>query len=361
MRASLRRRFSNQPNTIETADGAEQLSARSPRRRWIVGRGLCLYRCEDFVNLPRARRRAALELNIPVWSPFARTGHHCVWVDATAMVWMWDAEQVGGAAPADGIEWLPETVLLPKKEDGVHLQACHRGFELQHWRGGVLRDSYWQREQPDQAHVDWFAGRAPQAAAPAAESDSAEQAASAVAAPVAAETFAKAIATAPWATPITPGDWLRAHERKLVAGGLALFALLASWQEARIWTFAAHGAAAAVDVERRQDELEPLLRARAEMRRLRERNGALAALLSTPSQPELMNLVDQALPKDVELRQWRYQSGDLALVLTGPNLDPVACVEGLAKLFEAVTLGRRQQPGRVDVSLKVPPALRSAS
>lgn len=323
---------------------------RSVRRRWIVGRGLCLYRCEDFVNVPRARRRAALALNIPVWSPFARTGHHCVWVGATAMVWMWDAEQVGRAAPAEGTQWLAETVLLPKKEDGVHLQACHRGFELQHWRGGVLRDSYWQPEQPDQARVDWFAGRAGGAVAPAHEHNDEHIAPAIVAAAIAAE---------PWATPVTPGDWLRAHERKLVAGGLALFALLAGWQEVRIWKFAARGAAAAVDVERRQDEIEPLLRARAEVRRLRERNGALAALLSTPSQPELMNLVDQALPQDVEFRQWRYQSGSLALALTGPNLDPVACVEGLAQVFDEVTLGRRQQPGRVDVSLQVPPTPRS--
>lgn len=334
---------------------------RSVRRRWIVGRGLCLYRCEDFVNVPRARRRAALALNIPVWSPFARTGHHCVWVGATAMVWMWDAEQVGRAAPAEGTQWLAETVLLPKKEDGVYLQACHRGFELQRWHGGVLRDSYWQPEQPDQACMDWFAGRdggaggagaAVGADAPVRECDDGEDAAPAI--------VAAAIATEPWATPVTPGDWLRAHERKLVAGGLALFALLACWQEVRIWKFAVRGAAAAVDVERRQDEIEPLLRARAEVRRLGERNDALAALFSTPSQPELMNRVDQALPQDVEFRQWRYQSGSLALVLTGANLDPVACVEGLAKVFDEVTLGRRQQPGRVDVSLEVPPTPRSA-
>lgn len=288
-----------------------------------------------------------------MWSPFARTGHHAVWVGATAMVWMWDAEAVGREAPAEAVQWLPETVLLPKKADGAHLQTCHRGFELQHWRGGVLRDSYWQREQPDQAGVDWFAARVDGAAEPTAANPDAPANAAAV--------FPAHIAAVPWATPVSPGDWLRAHERPIVATGLALFALAAAWQETRIWAFAFRGAAATSAIEQRGDELEPLLRARGEVRRLRKRNGELAALLATPPQAELMNRVDQALPEGVQFRQWSYQSGSMVLVLDGENIDPVACVEGLAKVFDDVTLDRRQQAGRVVVSLKVPASLRSAS
>lgn len=284
-----------------------------------------------------------MQLNLPVWSPFARTGHHAVWVGATAMVWMWDAEAVGREAPAE-VQWLPETVLLPKKTDGAHLQTCHRGFELQHWRGGALRDSYWQPEPPDQAGMDWFADRVDGGAEPAP-----------------AAVFPADIAVEPWATPVSPGDWLRAHERTIATAGLALFALAAAWQEARIWTLAIRGAAAASAIEQRGDELEPLLRARGEVRRLRKRNGELAALLATPPQAELMNRVDQALPEGVRLRQWSYQSGSLALVLDGENVDPVACVEGLAQVFDEVALGRRQQAGRVAVSFKVPAPPRSAS
>ena len=288
-----------------------------------------------------------------MWSPFARTGHHAVWVGATAMVWMWDAEAVGREAPAEAVQWLPETVLLPKKADGAHLQTCHRGFELQHWRGGVLRDSYWQPEQPDQAGMDWFAARVDGAAEPALAPADAPANAAAV--------FPAHIAAVPWATPVSPADWLRAHERLIVAAALALFALVAAWQEARIWAFAVRGAAAASAIEQRGDELEPLLRARGEVRRLRKRNGELAALLATPPQAELMNRVDQALPEGVQFRQWSYQSGSMVLVLDGENIDPVACVEGLAKVFDDVTLDRRQQAGRVAVSLKVPAPARSAS
>lgn len=343
----MARRFSNQPNIIATADGLERLPAPALRRRWIVGRDLCLYRCADFANVPRAGRRAALALNIPVWSPFARTGHHCVWAGPTAMVWMWDVDQLEGAASADGApgaagaslgaRWLPETVLHPKKPDGAHLQACRRGFELQHWQGSVLRDAYWQQAQPDAARAAWFASRAAVALAPGVPA-----------------AHPAAFATAPWATPVAPGEWLRNHERALVTGGVAAFALLACWQEARIWKHAAHAAVAAAEVAEQQDALAPLLAARAEVRRLRARNGALAELLAVPSQPQLMNLVDAALPPGAELRHWRFQRGDaLALVLTGERLDAVACVEGLAKVFDDVTLGRRQQPGRVDVTVAV--------
>ena len=67
------------------------------------------------------------------------------------------------------------------------------------------------------------------------------------------------------------------------------------------------------------------------------------------------------MPDGVAFHQWRYQTGDLALALTGEQLDPVACVEGLSRVFDEVALGGRQQPGRVDIALKVRPVPRSGS
>ena len=43
-----------------------------PASNWIVGRGLCMYRLEDFTAVPRGRRRAALDFKLPLWSPFER-------------------------------------------------------------------------------------------------------------------------------------------------------------------------------------------------------------------------------------------------------------------------------------------------
>ena len=163
----LRRRFSNKPNVIQTRQGTERLPFKSFRSHWIVGRDLCMYRSEDFGNVPRNKRRVALDLKLPLWSPFARSGHHCVWAGGKAMVWFWDADAVSaGSATPDATSNLnvpstktpprirPETVFLPRMSDGVHLQACREGFELQHWRERVLEHAYWFRRRPDQARIE---------------------------------------------------------------------------------------------------------------------------------------------------------------------------------------------------------------
>ena len=349
LRARLARRFSNRPSVAQTAAGAQALPATFLRQAWIVGRGLCIYRCEDFAQVPRARRPAACALRIPVWSPFANTGHHCVWAGAAAMVWMWDADQVAAAkrsaaSPAGAVGMaglaglaskgrvLPETVFHAKKPDGVHQQCCVHGVELQHWRGGVLRDSYWMPAE-DAARGAWFAagadGDPPAAAVPAR------------------------LASTPWASAAGAGEWLRAHERALAAFGLGVVATLACWQEARVWKVAAEAAAIAAESDRQQTSLAPALEARAELRRRRNRAQALAALLGSPSQAELMNVADAALPAGVGLHQWRYQRGKLLLTLTGEALDPVACVEGLSAAFDDVVLGRAQRGGRIDISMTV--------
>ena len=85
--SGLRRFFSGKRNVIQTRAGAAGLPGAAARSHWIVGRALCMYRREDFSGVPRSKRRAALELKLPVWSPFERTGHHCVWSGGSAMVW----------------------------------------------------------------------------------------------------------------------------------------------------------------------------------------------------------------------------------------------------------------------------------
>ena len=328
---------------MQTAAGAQALPARFLRQAWIVGRGLCIYRCEDFAQVPRSRRAAACALRIPVWSPFANTGHHCVWAGAVAMVWLWDAAQVAAAQrdaaplPASG-RVLPETVFHAKKPDGVHQQRCVHGVELQHWRAGALRDSYWL-PAPDAARAEWFAAGA---------AGSGGVVGGALAAAVPAD-----LASVPWAGAAGAGEWLRAHERALAACGLGVVAVLASWQEARIWKVAAESAATAAELDRQQARLAPALAARAELRRRRSRTQALIALLDAPSQVELMNVADAALPAGVGLHQWQYQRGRLLLTLTGEPLDPVACVEGLSAVFDDVVLGRAQRGGRIDISMTV--------
>ena len=185
----------------------ERLAGRSAHPHWIVGRGLCMYRRQDFTNVPKNRRRTAVELQLPVWSPFRNTGHHTVWQGSEAMVWFWDADTVAEAQQAfratpagrdapspEDLHVLPETIFLPRQDDGVRLQPCRAGFELQHWRDSVLEDAFWFPDRPDADQLDSFLARqgAPNAAAARAVQNGA------------AESLRAEHAAEPWASPVAP-------------------------------------------------------------------------------------------------------------------------------------------------------------
>lgn len=357
----LRARFARAGNAVQTRTGAEGIPLKTVHPHWIVGRGLCLYRSEDFANVPRNRRDAAVLHRLPVWSPFQRTGHHCVFAGSTAMVWLWDADVVdprpdlldldSDADPA-GVRTVPETVFYPRPQaadrpgadarGGFAIQQCHEGFELQFWRNAALVDSLWQPDRPDPARIEWFVAR----------QELTDAAADALAEP------APAAAGEPWALPVTPRAWLLANERNLVIAGLALAVAVAGFQEARHWRLhlaarAAEGELAGID-----GELTPVLEARAELAALNRRTVYLAGLLDTPSQAFVMARVDRALPDPAtEFRGWRYQRGELVVILGDRDLDTVATVAALQgeNLFTGVQPGQAQ-PGGMEIRLRVDPA-----
>ena len=294
----LRRTFSARSNVIQTRAGAAGLPGAAARSHWIVGRALCMYRREDFSAVPRSKRRAALELRLPMWSPFERTGHHCVWSGGSAMVWFWDEDEIGpGTVPApppsgrrarargrapDRI--LPETVFYPRKRDGVHLQACREGHEAPALAGGGARGRLLVSRAPDEHEIGWFLDRQ-ESAAPAA-------------APASPPLLSDSgIAPDPWRVSRTAGEWFEANERALVSAALLALALTVVWQEARFWKLRHVEEEATAAFGRMQDELGPLLAARNEFIRQRRTNLALKALLHEPSQAHLMALVDRGPPE----------------------------------------------------------------
>ena len=328
---------------------------------WIVGRGLCLYRCESFAHVVANRRRAALRLQLPVWSPFANTGHHCVWAGAEAMVWLWDADAVrpvpvteAGFEPhhAAAAHVRPETVFHPRQADGVYLINCAapagqdgqdgEGAELQLWRGGALADSFWASEPPDAARQAWFLQR---------HGLPAETPVLASAAPLAAE---------PWASPVSPGDWLAEREWPLAVAATALLLAAALWHEVRYWRVSAAAAAVEAEFATRQGELGPVLASREELLQLRRRATAMRSILAEPSQARLMGLVDQALPSPAaRFERWRYQQGELRLVVADPELDPLAYVQALEPHFASVEVGASRQ-GRASGEESIEITLRRA-
>ena len=375
----LRRRFSNKPNVIQTRRGTERLPFKSLHPHRIVGRGLCMYRSEDFGNVPRNRRRAALDLKLPLWSPFARTGHHCVWEGGKAMVWFWDADAVSPvsadgpadadtdvipAAPIDGvpagmpIRVRPETVFLPRASDGVRLRACREGFELQHWRARVLEHSYWYRHQPDQARIEsvlaqWGAdAEAPPLETPSPAFEASE------ASVIDERKSSRAPTHEPWSNSPTPREWLEDNERPLVTAALLVLVLTAAWHEARYWKARYLQQAAAQEFAGLQQDLDPVLSARNEVLALRARNLALAEFLREPSQAYLMSLVDGAIPgPDARFRQWSYQQRELAVVVEDESADPIAYVRSLEAepVFEQVAAEQGRNENEIRITLAVRP------
>ena len=361
----LRHRFARRRSAVQTRTAVTLVDGKSLQSRWIVARSLCMYRSESFANIPRNRRDAAVALKIPMWSPFEHVGHYCAWSGATAMVWFWNAAAVeadaallglrtrDGAGAADredlapprDVRMLPETVLYPKRPDGVHLQACREGFDLQYWHGGALVDSLWLAEQPDAARVDAFAAQHvnddPQGAdlAPVADVPAA---------------FPASFTADPWIAPPNPRTWLIANERALVMAALTVFAAVAAFQEARYWRYHLAHAADAAELRAVDDELAPVLDARDKLVALDRRNAFLARALNHPSQALLMLRVDRALPsKAIQYRAWRYQQQDLSMVLSS-NVDPVAVIANLQAVpsFADVRPGRSDQEG-LEVRLRI--------
>ena len=266
------------------------------------------------------------------------------------MVWFWDAEAVqhetsGDAANREDtkrVRLLPETVFYPRKPDGVHVQACYEGFELQRWRADALLDSFWFAERPDENQIDWFLARHGMETLPVGSKIP--------------HTPASAFEPEPWVGRVPPREWLDANEPALLTAGMIALAMIALWQDMRLRKTHYFTRIAEAEFARIQDEIDPLLQARNELARLRRRNLALSALLATPSQARLMGEVDRALPSaTATFHEWRYQRGELSLVVEDAEPDPIAYVRALEAhpLFTQVRAEQARKAGRLKISMQV--------
>ncbi|MDE0177672.1 MAG: hypothetical protein OXP36_03680, partial [Gammaproteobacteria bacterium] len=165
----------------------------------------------------------------------------------------------------------------------------------------------------------------------------------------------------PWYSPLTPQAWLIANERTLVIAGIAFFAAVAAFEEARVWRYHFAHQAAAAELREIDRELAPVLAARNELAAIDNRNAFLTELLNEPSQAALMLQVDRALPgATTQFQAWRYQQRDLSMTLSDHSgLDAVAVVADLQAepLFKDVQPGRIQREG-TEITLRIDPTAR---
>ncbi|MDE0364515.1 MAG: hypothetical protein OXP09_02960 [Gammaproteobacteria bacterium] len=315
-----------------------------------------MFRCEDFSTVPRSRRRAALEFKLPVWSPFERTGHHAVWSGGVAMVWFWDNDKIAPARErfstlfpkarsgvSARLRTLPETVFYGRQSDGLRLQPCADGFELQRWRANVLADSFWFPAYPQESQLSWFVARQ--------EGDGGTLTIGDIPAPASDQ-----MAREPWSVSLDPQEWFVANGGTLAAACLLALVLAVLWQEVRYWKISEMEEATAREFDRLQEQLTPILEARNELIDLRRTNQALLQILQAPSQAHLMNQMDRAIPNaNAELREWRYQQGELAVSIEDRHADPIAYIRALeaVPLFTQVKAEPGPGQDRLEITLTV--------
>ena len=312
-----RYRFYTKPVHIKTSKGLFVIPRNGLRSQLLTGRGLSMFRYHDFSNVPRNRRTQALAQSIRLWSPFENTDYHCYWEEGSAMVWYWDAHHSSspageGEVNSPALTILPETTFLPKKSQGVYLQECHQGVDLQYWKNDRLIDSRWFSKNPGEDVVRDFClqHKLPEQTEP-------------VWSPL---DWRKE----PWRQSLTPQQWLQANEKIVISVALIIFSVIILWQETRYWKAHWLAAQAAEQHTMLSAELAPLLQARNELQRSFQTNEAILAAIGEPSQARLMTLVSNALPSDEALfKQWRYQRGQLEIIIEDSSADPIEYVKRL--------------------------------
>jgi|GEM_PF-4668049 len=346
--AKLKQRFSNRPNFLQTDSGTITLPFQSINSHWIIARGKCMFRCKSFEHVPKSKRDGALANQVELWSPFDKTGHHCVWSDATAMVWFWDAALISAqqqpmhldseSEPDRHLLVRPETVFHARRSNGVYLLDCADGCELQFWTNDILLDSAWFPSRPAAQTIAGFLERNGVGNAEVERSTDAE------------------LLAEPWSTKPTVEEWLLFNERHLVAGMLLFISAIIVFQEVRIWRVGATVERIESQFESLQTEVGPVLSTRNEAHRLRSRNQLLTRLLSTPSQALLMSEVDVALPNSTaEFREWHFQQGKLRIIIEDSKANSIEYVRSLDDnpLFDDVRAEQARGRDRIELNMTV--------
>jgi hypothetical protein len=120
-----------------------------------LSRALCRFNRFDLSRLPAAKRKAALALQLPQWSPYQKSNYAVVWQNGYASVWCWDSGRIDGDFQKHGKvkksqQKLPEPLLRAPLQTGLRLLKCLDGVEGQYWQETQLVVSRWWPQRPDQ-------------------------------------------------------------------------------------------------------------------------------------------------------------------------------------------------------------------
>lgn len=315
----------------------------------------------DLKTVAGADRGRALELQIRHWSPFINAAWYLLWEGQDALVWVWDADKVEAAMAAEGVKAgsiaiVPETLLHPRRSEGVHLSSCVEGFEGQVWHAGSLASSRWWASLPRPA--EWLTFQR-DAGAAVQESSS-----------IVPEAAPLEWCDRPWgesqAREISPTS-ITQRERWIVPA--IAFCLFAStlWYGAQVLKIRYATDQRAAQLQELDRRAEPILVARGQALEALARLEALQGALDRfPDQVTLLSRVAESLPKDgTYLKQWEFTNGKLRVQVAATKEAPSS---EWIKRFESLGVFRNVQamPGSDAATLQlsmdaVPVAEASAS
>lgn len=278
----------------------------------IIPRKYLFYQCMSFENVPRTLRNNLLLQRVRQLSPFNHPATWQVSDNHSAQVWFWDADRVDrmlDQLKLSALNLVPEVMLYPPLDNGLRVQPCIEGWELQYWSGRALRHSRWfaakpnSRDQVDFMRVcgvtyeEWCEGEAH-------------------------------LLSKPWNE---KAFWSKESlQSETVAPRLVLGLFLA-------WFCLQLGLGLGVQIKKaflaeavasKSEALADLVDQRDAALQQQEFNQAVSALVQSPSQLHLLAQVRTCLSDfDFTILSWQYQSGQIALLLQQENLDTRALIE----------------------------------
>ncbi len=296
----------------------------------IVPRKFLFYQCMDFESVPRTLRKNLLLQRIRQFSPFNNPASWEVSQGNAAQVWFWDAERVIRMHHEQDLPTLsvvPETMLYPPLDNGLRLQPCIEGWELQYWSAKLLRHSRWFSVKPDAREQADFVR---------------------VCGATAGEGWVEGstdLLSKPWNEKVF---WSKENLlSEAVAPRLVLGIFL-------VWFCLQLGlglgvrikeAFLSVSVSSKNQRLAEVVKQRDGALQQQEFNQSVSALIEVPSQLHLLAQVRSCLAglNNFMILDWQYQRGQIAVVLQQESLDTRALIEACNKnpLFTNV----RAEPG----------------
>ncbi len=283
----------------------------------IIPRKYLFYQCMDFEGVPRALRNNLLLQRVRQLSPFNNPATWQVSEGNAAQVWFWDAERVIRMHDEQDLPTLsvvPEIMLYPPLGNGLRVQPCIEGWELQYWSTKLMRHSRWFAARPDardQADFMRVCGAADNEVW--FEGDT-------------------ALLTKPWNE---KAFWSKENlQSEAVAPRLILGIFL-------VWFCLQLGLGLGVQIEKaflsasvssRSESLADLIKQRDAALQQQEFNQAVSALVQSPSQLHLLAQARTCLATfDFMILSWQYQRGQIVLVLQQDSLDARALIEACNK------------------------------